>query len=412
MQILLTTVGGTIEPIQTTWNHLHPDKTYFICSEDDPLTGRQGTYVTIEKGADGGLASKLGLTSDQFEIVKVPADRPDVSYHIIHGLIDEIYRTFPDAEIAADYTGGTKSMSAALILAAIDYPQVNVFVVTGARTDFVKVQHGTHHTFQVPANRVYVEREFSLAMKHWEHYDYEAAARRLHQLIEGRVISDTSTDISRAKQLSMAFGFWDRFQYQLAYENLRPFAGTLSFLPKYIEQVHFLLDDEDPLRRDYLRIWDLWFNALRRAENARFDDGVARLYRLLEATAQWLLQHAHQIDTSQVLPSQLPSEFWLENAANEPLKIGLFEAWRLLREIDKGPLSHWISQEESHLRYYLNIRNESYLAHGHRPISEVEWHKWREWLEKSFLPALQEQGRLYGLKKIPEQLPRAWKEKT
>lgn len=408
MHVLLITVGGSPEPIRSTWHHLKPDKTYFICSEDDPNSGHKGSYVEIGNGKDGKLAASLGLSPEQFEVIQVPADQPDQAYGIIHMLIDKIYQQIPGVKISVDYTGGTKSMSASLFAAAVDYSDIQIYMVTGTRTNFEKVQHDTHYTSQVAADNLRLEREFRLALQYWENYDYGAAARRLQQLIVGR---PPQPKIYQAQQVSVALSLWDRFQYKQAYERLRLFAGSVPFVPQYTEQIHFLLETETPLRRDYLRIWDLWFNALRRAENARFDDGVARLYRLLEATAQWLLQHAHQIDTSQVLSSQLPSGFRQEDAVNEPLKIGLFEAWRLLREIDKGPLSQWITQEESHLRYYLNIRNDSYLAHGHHPISEPEWHKWREWLEKSFLPALQEQGRLYGLKKIPEQLPRTWKEK-
>ncbi len=407
LKILLTTVGGTLEPVRTTWQHLRPDKTYFICSEDDPYSGKAGTYVEIGKGDDGKFAASLGLSADQFAVIRVPADRPDKAYRTITTLIDEIYRTIPDARIAADYTGGTKSMSASLFAAAIDYPEVEVFIVTGTRTNFVKVQDGTHQTYKVSTNSVHMEREFRLALKHWENYDYEATGRRLQQLIEGSDMSDIETNIYHAKQVSMAFGFWDRFQYEQAFEVLQTFSRVLDFLPSYVRQVSGILDKESAERRDYLRIWDLWFNALRRAKGGRYDDAVARLYRLLEASAQWRLQYTHQIYTGKVMTSQLPPDFRPDNG-EESLKLGLFEAWRLLGQIDQGPLAKWIADEEHHLRYYLTIRNDSYLAHGHQPILEKQWREWQEWLEQSFLPAFQDQGRQENIKKLPKQLPDAW----
>ncbi len=407
LKILLTTVGGTLEPVRTTWQYLHPAKTYFICSQDDPYSGKAGTYIEIGNGVDGKFAASLGLSSDQFEVVQVPADRPDKAYRTITALIEEIYRQVPDASIAVDYTGGTKSMSVSLFAAAIDYPEVEVFMVTGTRTNFIKVQDGTHQTYKVAANSVYIEREVRLALKHWENYDYEAAGRRLQQLIEGRNISDIEINVYHAKQISAAFGFWDRFQYEQAFEALQPFAGALDFVPSYTEQVSGILDKAEARRRDYLRIWDLWFNALRRAKGARYDDAVARLYRLLEATAQWHLQYTHKIFTGKVIASQLPRGFRPVDG-EESLKLGLFEAWRLLRQIDEGPLAQWIADEENRLRRCLTIRNDSYLAHGQRPILEEQWREWQEWLEQSFLPVLQTQGRQQHIKKVPRQLPDAW----
>ncbi|WP_053959473.1 TIGR02710 family CRISPR-associated CARF protein [Sulfobacillus thermosulfidooxidans] len=408
MRVLLVTVGGSPEPIRSTWNHLHPDKTYFICSEDDPYSKHKGSYVEVGNGQDGKLAASLGLSPEQFEVIQVPADRPDQAYGILHNLIDNIYQRTPEAQIAVDYTGGTKSMSASLFAAAVEYREIDIYMVTGTRADFEKVRHGTHYPRQVAANTVRFEREFRLALQFWESYDYEAAAKRLQQLIAGR---QPEPNVYQAQQVSRALSLWDRFQYEQAYECLRFYAGSIPFVSQYTEQVHFLLETERPVRRDYLRIWDLWFNALRRAERGRYDDGVARLYRLVEATAQWQLQHSYHIDTSQVQPAQLPSGF-RHDVGTEPVKMGLFEAWRLLREIDTGPLSKWFIQEESHLRQYLNIRNDSYLAHGHQPVSEEEWKKWREWLENSFLPAFHEQGQQHGIKKIPRQLPTAWLEKV
>ena len=99
MHVLLITVGGSPEPIRSTWHHLKPDKTYFICSEDDPNSGHKGSYVEIGNGKDGKLAASLGLSPEQFEVIQVPADQPDQAYGIIHMLIDKIYQQIGRAHV-------------------------------------------------------------------------------------------------------------------------------------------------------------------------------------------------------------------------------------------------------------------------------------------------------------------------
>ena len=356
---------------------------------------------------EGGLVQQLQLTSDAYEIILVPGDRLDSAYTKITEVIRAIGIAYPDAQIAADYTGGTKSMSSALVLAALDSPGIEVFVVTGTRKDLVKVEQGTQRTRRVRIDAVYIRREFQLALKHWEHYDYAPAASRLNQLIQGQEVSEADEQIYRAEQISLAYAAWDCCRYQQAYHQLTPFVGVVPALQIYVEQVHFLLDDQDALRRDYLRIWDLWFNALRRARQGRFDDGVARCYRLVEAAAQWLLKHVYDIDTSKVRYDQLPEGF-RPAATQDTVQLGLFEAWRLISRLDRGPLAQWIGQEREHLEHYISIRNYSCLAHGLRPITEEEWAQWQTWLETSFFPALQAQGRDHGLRKTPQQLPRTW----
>ena len=56
---------------------------------------------------------------------------------MIRERLQELIDKHPNARIIADYTGGTKTMSAALVLATYD-KKIDLSLVTGPRTDQVK----------------------------------------------------------------------------------------------------------------------------------------------------------------------------------------------------------------------------------------------------------------------------------
>ena len=137
----------------------------------------------------------------------------------------------------------------------------------------------------------------------WRCFAYGEAAMGLGDLKPGdRSLADR---VRVLQDLSKAFDSWDRFDHDTA-------AGILSAYGKHIAPAHpHLLASMKQLTtatdcRTPARLWDLWFNALRRAEQGRFDDAIARLYRLLEWTAQWLLQVRHGIDTADIPQDRLP----------------------------------------------------------------------------------------------------------
>ncbi|RUT02259.1 hypothetical protein DSM106972_063340 [Dulcicalothrix desertica PCC 7102] len=65
----------------------------------------------------------------------------------------------PDVEILADYTGGTKTMSAALVLAAVDCGIPLYITVAVARENLIKFERG-EYTQLVNTNFPLVQRKF------------------------------------------------------------------------------------------------------------------------------------------------------------------------------------------------------------------------------------------------------------
>ena len=125
---------------------------------------------------------------------------------------------------------------------------------------------------------------------------------------------------------------------------------------------------------------DLLVNAGRRLDECRFDDAVARLYRLLEFMAQARLYNEYDIETGAVRPEQVPESDLKEqvfSGGTVEMQLGLRRAYELLSLLndDWGRRFDDIWGE---LRKYLDIRNGSILAHGFQPVDE---HKTRKMFE-------------------------------
>ncbi|MCL0038922.1 TIGR02710 family CRISPR-associated CARF protein [Dehalococcoidia bacterium] len=108
-------------------------------------------------------------------------------------------------------------------------------------------------------------------------------------------------------------------------------------------------------------------NADRRAQEGKYDDAVARLYRAVELIAQILLARRH-IDTSEVKVEDLPTD-WREavEPAGEPMKLGQEKAFALLESLGEKIGREY--RENKKLRHYLSKRNSSILAHQLEPMT-------------------------------------------
>ena len=129
-------------------------------------------------------------------------------------------RDLPAAEIVADFTGRTKSMSAALTLAALDAGAA-LQLVTGDRPDLVRVRDRTEQAIAVRTKRIAGAPEFERLASGWSRYAYQEAAEGFARLwtdmkTEGLSREELRT-LTRAKELSQAFAAWDSFDHKGAF---------------------------------------------------------------------------------------------------------------------------------------------------------------------------------------------------
>ncbi|GAB4180381.1 MAG: TIGR02710 family CRISPR-associated CARF protein [Rhodocyclaceae bacterium] len=415
--ILFCTVGGSHQPIVTAINALRPAHVVFFCTDEDPATGSAGSRVQVE---GSGLCIKerredecatlrniptqCGLEQGTWEVVVVPADDLDGCYQTMRETFGETEKRFPGLRRIADYTGGTKTMTAALVLAALEDPEVTPQLVAGARADLVKVRDGSQAAMPAAVDALRLEREMAPLLAAWGRHAYDEAAAGL-----GALHSPSNERLrarwQRARDLSAAFAAWDRFDHGAARRLLgdytpavgRPLASHLAALG--------VLTGQNEAAREAARLLDLARNAERRAIQGRYDDAVARLYRLLEWSAQWLLRTVG-IDTARVAPERIPAGLALQPGREGAFQAGLYAAWQLVgHHLPGSPAGRFFAAEGVRMLAHLEARNLSILAHGFEPVGRALWEDFHGWMERAFLPMLEEERRLRRVAYPVPQLP-------
>ena len=167
-----------------------------------------------------------------------------------------------------------------------------------------------------------------------------------------------------------------------------------------------LLSHESDPKREPARLFDLWLNAERRASQGRFDDAVARVYRLIEWTAQWLIRSELGVDAGDFPDRLLPEDVDARPDSQGRIKLPLWAAWQVVRSHLPGPAHDLIVSHGNELRDLLSIPNDSILAHGFDPVAQASWNRVQQWAQDRFLPVLHHYAREAGVKKPLQQLPK------
>ena len=395
--ILVCTVGGSHQPILNAIQEMRPAHVLFICSGRDPETGRPGSDSQILgkgkviAGTPGGkpelpnIPTLASLDPNRFEVRLVPADDLDRAFFTVREALLELIGRFPGSRIVADYTGGTKSMTAALVVASLEIDQVDLQLVTGARSDLNRVADRTQYVVAANIERIRLDRAMAPHLAAWRRHFYDETEMALGTLNPPADI-ELRSRLNKARNLSRAFAAWDRFEHVIALEVLdtyRPVIGRqFSLHLKALKD----LTNPDSQRHVPLCINDVWLNARRRALQGRYDDAVGRIYRMIEWTAQWQLEFHAGFSTDDVPEQRIPPEMYLTPNQSGRFQVGLRDAWRLVAAHIEGPARAFIAEQESRLLDHLMIRNHSILAHGFTPIDEAAWRRLEDWMLESFLP--------------------------
>lgn len=417
--ILICTVGGSHEPILTAIRQTAPDFVCFICSEPDPASGKPGSAVQIsgkgniikrtpadEKPTLPNIPTQANLPADSYELIQVPADDLGHAFARIRDALVALAQRFPQGRFLADYTGGTKTMTAALVTAALESDAVELQLVTGSRADLIKVRSGMESATPAHVENIRLERAIVPYIGAWQRFAYGEAAKGLNGLPSPRD-PRLAARLRLLRDLSRAFDAWDRFDHVTALTLLTVYESRIGQTTPQLLTAIKLLTTDSP-KQEPMRLFDLWRNAQRRAEQGRYDDAVARLYRLLEWTAQWLLRSQCGIDTGNILPEQVPNSMNLSADWKGQLVAGLFTAWDLVERLTEGEAAGFIREHRDRLRDYIRMRNQSIFGHGFTPIHAAGWETFSGWIEQALIPMLQAEAARAGLRFLLPQLPTSY----
>jgi hypothetical protein len=383
-RILILTVGGSHEPIVESIEHNNPDYVFFLCSDD--IGSTKGSYVQVV--GDGkvltssfevdspdlpNIVTLTGLHADGFEIRRIAKidDLPDC-YRGAATAIQDAHTRFEHATIFADYTGGTKSMTAGLVAAALDDNECSLTMVTGKRKDLKKVVDRTSLVRTVQIADLQLLRRVKIAEELLARYDYAAAREVIEEASKLCRHDESFQQLTEFASLCRGFDAWDRFDHRTAKACLIGLSkGRCG------KQRAFLDVMLEKRGHGFEMVEDILLNAARRAAQHRYDDAAGRLYRATEMTAQIWLEEKYGIETGNVDLDKVPENTRpsLEEDSDDKgrIRIGLIKAWDLISEMPDDSVGKKFQTFRPELLKFLSVRNESLLAHGIQPVGERQF---------------------------------------
>ena len=292
------------------------------------------------------------------------------------------------AQVYVDITGGTKVMSAALALAAVEYFSDFSYVGGGAREAVTgRVVAGAEQVIQ-SANPwdTYAVRDLERANELLRSCQADTAGTVLREAAQ-RCAGSNKRRLNAFANLAEALARSDRFEFAAAVRIFNQSRNDLELslddalfrrlaaLSGHWEQVR---DEVRELQQTPGRatLLELWANAERRAGQGRYDDAVGRLYRAVELRAQQLARDAYGAELGQISPDAFPpaQRDAVRRAFGEPddagrYKLGLRRLFQSLEFSDDAAIRQQAADYDA-IHRHLQNRNESLLAHGVQPVSE------------------------------------------
>ncbi|MCX7926521.1 MAG: TIGR02710 family CRISPR-associated CARF protein [Candidatus Omnitrophica bacterium] len=307
--------------------------------------------------------------------------------------INELLNSYDSSDIAIDYTSGTKSMSAGVVIAGLERRIGSLIYIYGTRNKNGRVISGTEKIISFEPNRTYVEYLFREAINSFNSWRFDVCLQQLKEassLVLEPVVIDK---IDILERLAKGYSFWDCFNLEEAFHILDGLELQNNFLREWgikskIEKNKEFLYKESKNKFCIERGIDLFENAQRRAMEYKFDDAVARLYRCLEYIAQLKIFErglysalGKEVDTENLdidkLPSSLKDKYIKKKDERDgKIRLGIYEDYQLLFLLD-DPLGKLFMDDfgTDGLNQLLSIRNSSILAHGFSPVKEEVYKK-------------------------------------
>ena len=382
----LVSVGGSPAPVLHVLRQHSPAHVWYFCSADSR--------------AKADEIQSLLAWHPQARFIEVKCfEELGPCYRELRSKIPEILAEtkVAPAEVLVDYTGGTKTMSAALVLAASEVFQQFSYVGGEQREKGglgVTVDGRERVLYQGNPWSELAIREIERARDLWAGCQFDGAAKVLREVaprVPRRLRFEAIAEVADAMSAR------HRLDFRQAFRLLSPLVGKLPALfdglPDYglLSQVittRAICDacSKDAASEFFLR--EILDNTLRTAAQGRFEDAAARLYRAMEMQGQLWLTGATdglftngkcQPENRSQLPAALKALPVRQPDEGEEIKLGLEELFFALAALghDRAKViaadlaaTDTAGKTKSRWRTATEKRNSSILAHGVQPIGE------------------------------------------
>jgi CRISPR-associated protein (TIGR02710 family) len=392
-QAMIVSLGGSPEPLIKTLTEQKPAIVCFLAS--------QASVDLVGKIKEEAAKNEVSF-QDHKVLVE---DINDLAHCYQEALkcADWIMKQgVPAGEVIVDYTGGTKTMTAALVLATVSRGFRFSYVGGMLRTKggLGIVVSGSEEVRLGPNPwDIFAVQERQRLAQYFNSYQF-AACRTLIQDVRDRLSADEQRRFDVLNVLVEGYEAWESFNHRRGLKRLDEAKAKLqqlvdlkaegflsSLLPQLAGNRLFLqrLKDEthDFQQLHALLLSDLLANAKRRIDEGKFDDAAARLYRLVEMMGQLEIQHLCNAETGNFpvdeVPESLKEDFVrrYRDPKDGKIKLPLEATYRVLQE--KGSnVGQRFFQDQGRFSNLQQARNHSILAHG---MISLEEKRVRELLE-------------------------------
>jgi CRISPR-associated protein (TIGR02710 family) len=382
---MIISVGGTPEPIIKTINTYSPDLAYFMPS--------QSSITQI-----GEITAKTSISPSQIK-TKILDDHQSLvsAFKTASEIIKELKG---DYEIWIDYTGGTKSMSAGLVIAGLN--EGCKFVYVGAVNDKGRnkeglgiVKDGFEDVLpQANPYELFAKPEIGRAIDLFNSYQFAAALNNFDSALEKIQDEGEKERLRILRELTDAYSSWDKFKFLKLKTRKESLISVLEKNLSDLRKIYTISGEKEP---DFVKqieknitflklrfgakkyvIADLLNNASRRMEEGKYDDAVARLYRAIELISQIKLAEEGLNDLSEEkftmddLKDRGVDTSGYEKYGDDKgrLKLGLENKFKLLKDLGWEEADR-MYLENNELKTLLRERNNSILAHGLEPVDKA-----------------------------------------
>lgn len=381
----LLSVGGSPAPVLHVLRQHRPAHVWYFCSPDS-----RATADDIQAQLDWQPAPRF-IEAARFEEL-------GPCYRILRAKLPEILaetRVNP-AEVLVDYTGGTKTLSAALVLAATEW--FGQFSYVGG----VQREKGGLGVTMAGHEKVHYQgnpwsdlaiREVERAHDLWAGCQFEAADGFLREVaprVPHRLRFEAVADLADAMAARHRLDFKEAVKKLGGVQKSLPALfdghndhGLIAFTSECLQVC--VACSRDTASETFLR--ELLDNTLRTAKQHRFEDAAARLYRAMEMQGQlWLAEATRGLfinsrckaEKTGSIPVALQKlDFCKPEAEGESIDLSLEQSFRALHALEDQRVAKVIAdlakadagdRNTSRWRQATEKRNTSILAHGVQPI--------------------------------------------
>jgi CRISPR-associated protein (TIGR02710 family) len=412
-RFVLVSVGGSPDPILFSVESLRkedpgdPPVVVFVCSVDPcptpslPQVLGEG-FPCRHPQADGSMVEGanllLQLDIQAFDpsrhLISIP-DPDDLAdaYQRIRDHIRILREESPGCRIFGDYTGGTKTMSAAMAMACVEQG-VELGVVSGLRTNLQKVDQSENTRLMdiAPLHATHRLENQLRPILALHNYGEAAHVVSLFQEVHGHRISrDGAQHVEELRTALAVLQSWDQFQWRSALQQGKH--SQLANIPDLLawwNRVVIAGDCMETIQPEdnapagitgYELVQDLILSAERRGNRGWYDDAVARLYRALELLAETYISLELKLKQLRKY-DQDRRRFQFVNASGEridgPAARGVSNLYLWIRGYERktgreSGLGSIFSQRKSQFEKLMTARNRSLLAHGLSPLKKERW---------------------------------------